>query len=100
MNYHEAWVHDMKVVSTVGQRGLTAYQFSHTPRLSRLPEEIVPQAQFHYDIEPFSIHVKESEKKWYDFVTSTLAILGGTYVMMRFLSNTSRAAVATVSSAV
>lgn len=100
MNYHEAWVHDVKVVSTVGQRGLTAYQFSHTPRLSRLPEEVVPQAQFHYDIEPFSIHVKESEKKWYDFLTSTLAILGGTYVMMRFMSGASRAAVATVSSTV
>jgi len=99
-NFHEAWVHDLKVVSTVSQRGATAYQFSHTPRLSRLAEEIVPQAQFHYDIEPFSIHIKQHEKKWYDFCTSTLAIVGGTFVVMRFFSGASRQAVKTVASAV
>merc|ERR1719253_107545 len=91
MNFHEAYVHDIKVVSPVGSRGSTAYQFSHTPRLSRLPEEVVPQAQFHYDIEPFAIHVKQHEKKWYDFCTSTLAIIGGAYVVMRLFSKLSRA---------
>jgi thiol-disulfide isomerase/thioredoxin len=100
MNYHEAYVHDIKVVSTVSQRGQTAYQFSHTPQLSRLPEAVVPQAQFHYDIEPFSIHVKQSEKKWYDFCTSTLAILGGCYVVMRFASHMSRHAMKSVAKVV
>jgi hypothetical protein len=99
-NFHEAYVHDLKVVSTVSQRGYTAYQFSHTPRLSRLPEEVVPQAQFHYDIEPFSIHVKQQEKTWYDFCTSTMAIIGGAYVMMRFASGVSRAAIKTASDVV
>lgn len=100
MNFHEAYVHDIKVVSTVSQRGNVAYQFMHTPHLSRLPEEVVPQAQFHYDIEPFSIHVKQHEKKWYDFCTSTLAILGGTYIIMRLASNVSRGAIKTVAKAV
>jgi thiol-disulfide isomerase/thioredoxin len=92
-NYHEAYVHDIKVISTVSQRGASSYTFSHTPHLSRLPVEMVPQAQFHYDIEPFSIHVKQHEKKWYDFCTSTLAIMGGTYVMMRLTSHVSRQAI-------
>jgi len=100
MNFHEAYVHDIKVVSTVGQRGNVAYQFSHTPQLSRLAEDVVPQAQFHYDIEPFSLHVKQAEKKWYDFCTSTLAIMGGCYVMMRFASGISRQAIKSVASAV
>lgn len=99
-NFHEAYVHDIKVVSTVSQRGNTAYQFAHTPRLSKLPEEVVPQAQFHYDIEPFSIVVKQHEKKWYDFCTSTMAILGGCYVVMRFASGFSRTAIKQVAKVV
>lgn len=85
--YHEAWIHDLKVVSTVSTRGTTAYQFSHMHRLSRLPEDKIPQAQFHFDIEPFSVVVQREDKKWYDFVTSVLAILGGTFVVMRLFSN-------------
>mmetsp|Transcript_114368 Transcript_114368/g.180027 ORF Transcript_114368/g.180027 Transcript_114368/m.180027 type:complete len:494 (-) Transcript_114368:38-1519(-) len=92
-NYHEAYVHDFKIVSTVSQRGYTSYQMSHNPRLSRLFEEVVPQAQFHWDVEPFSIVIKSYEKKWYDFCTSTLAILGGTFVVMRLFSQVSRVTV-------
>jgi thiol-disulfide isomerase/thioredoxin len=91
MNFHEAYVHDIKVVSTVSQRGKTAYQFSHTPRLSRLPVDAVPQAQFYYDIEPFSINVTQHDKKWYDFCTSLMAIIGGCYVVIRLMSRVSRA---------
>mmetsp|Transcript_90203 Transcript_90203/g.209882 ORF Transcript_90203/g.209882 Transcript_90203/m.209882 type:complete len:485 (+) Transcript_90203:1-1455(+) len=84
--FHEAWVHDMKVVSTVSPRGTVAYQVSHQKRLSRLPEDVVPQTQFHFDIEPFSIWVKREDKKWYDLTTSILAIVGGAFVIMRLLS--------------
>jgi thiol-disulfide isomerase/thioredoxin len=100
MNFHEAYIHDIKVVSTVNMRGNTAFQFSHTPRLSRLPEEMIPQAQFHYDIEPFAIHIKQAEKKWYDFGTSTLAIVGGTFVIMRLTSQVSRTAMKQVAAVV
>merc|ERR1719263_1176182 len=100
MNFHEAYVHDIKVVGTVGQRGNVAYQFSHTNRLARLPEEIIPQAQFFYDVEPFAIHVKQAEKKWYDFGTSTLAILGGTFVVMRVFSHASKTAIKQIAAAV
>merc|ERR1712050_752405 len=85
-NYHEAWIHDMKVVSTVSAKGKTLYQFQHTKRLSKVDSDVVPQAQFHYDFEPFSIWVKADEKRWYDFMTSLLAMLGGAYVMMKLMS--------------
>jgi len=87
--FHQAWVHDMKVVSTVGSSGNALYQISHQKRLSNLPEDEMPQAQFHYDIEPFSIWVKREDKKWYDFGTSLLAILGGSFVVMRLMSTMS-----------
>lgn len=88
-NYHEAWVHDFKVISTVSTRGQTTYQFTHQHRLSRLDGKTIPQAQFHFDIEPFSIYLRKDEKKWYDFLTSMLAMLGGIYAMMRLATNAS-----------
>jgi thiol-disulfide isomerase/thioredoxin len=95
-DFHQAWVHDMKVVSTVGSNGKTAYQVSHQKRLSQLKEDEIPQAQFHYDIEPFSIWVKRDEKKWYDFFTSLLAMLGGSFVVMRLGSSFTLATVSSL----
>merc|ERR1712048_1345789 len=88
-NFHEAWIHDFKVISTVSTRGQTTYQFTHQHRLSRLDDKTIPQAQFHFDIEPFSIYLRKDEKKWYDFITSMMAMLGGIYAMMRLATNAS-----------
>jgi len=86
---HQTWIHDMKVVSTVSQSGNVAYQFHHSRRLSTVEESVVPQVQFHFDMEPFSIHIRSSDKRWYDFATSLMAILGGCFVVMRLLSGMS-----------
>lgn len=96
--FHEAYVHDMKVISTVSSRK-TAYQFSHQLRLSKLPDHVIPQAQFYYDVEPFSIHIKRDEKRWYDFATSLFAMTGGTFVIMRLSSVVSRSALGSLHAA-
>lgn len=84
-SFHQAYIHDLKVVSTVSG-SQTTYQFQHQARVSQLPEAEIPQAQFHYDIEPFSIYLKHDEKRWYDFGTSLCAVLGGSFVVMRLIS--------------
>merc|ERR1712050_513399 len=84
-SFHEAHEHHLRVVSTVTSSGL-AYQFSHYGRLQRLNESVIPQARFHFDLEPFAIQFTTEHKKWYDFLTSLLAILGGIFVVMRLLS--------------
>merc|ERR1712204_121860 len=83
----------MGVVSTLGSRDQVIYQFLPQKRLSNLPVEIVPQAQFHYDFEPFSIWVQKDDRRWYDLLTSLLALLGGAFVMMRLMSKVSLAMV-------
>ncbi|CAE8710908.1 unnamed protein product, partial [Polarella glacialis] len=93
--FHQAYIHDLKVVSTVAG-GKTSYQFKYTGRVSTLAEDKIPQAQFHYDIEPFSINVKRDEKRWYDFGTSLCAILGGAFVVMRLISRFTLGVVKTV----
>ncbi|CAK0848179.1 unnamed protein product [Prorocentrum cordatum] len=32
--------------------------------------------KFHFDIEPYSIWIKREQKKWYDFITTLMAMLG------------------------
>ncbi len=46
-------------------------------------------AQFHYDISPMAVVVKkEGDRKFYDFITSLLAILGGTFTVISFFEHT------------
>lgn len=87
LNFHETSVHHLTVVSSVTSSGV-AYLFQHYEYIKKLDSlEEVPQAKFHFDIEPFSIWVKYDEKRWYDFFTSMLALLGGVFVMMKLLSS-------------
>ena len=37
----------------------------------------VPEAKFSYDLSPMAVAVRTSGKRWYDFVTSICAIVGG-----------------------
>lgn len=95
-SFHQAWIHDMKIISTVAPSGKTLYQISHQKRLSQIPDTEIPQAQLHYDIEPFSIWVRRDVKTWYSFGTSLMAILGGAYVVMRLMAKASLTVVSTM----
>jgi len=88
--FHEAYEHHLKVVSTITGSGLS-YQISHYGRTARLNATVVPQARFHYDLDPFTIMVHTDAKPWYDFGTSLLATLGGIFVLMRLLTMASLA---------
>merc|ERR1719433_494702 len=90
-NYHESWHHHIKVVSTMSTRDEILYQFSSQHQLTKVNDTEVPQVRFFYDIEPFSIQITKENKRWYDFGTVTLAILGGTFAVMRLLSKVSLA---------
>jgi len=83
---HEEYTHDLKVVSTTSPKGNTAYQIMHQTRLHTIDAHQMPQAQFFYEIEPFSVEIRKETKQWYNFCTSTLAIIGGTYVTMKLAS--------------
>jgi thiol-disulfide isomerase/thioredoxin len=87
--FHEAWIHEFKVVSTISSHGLTTYQFSHQHRLSKVVDFKVPQAQFHFDFEPYSIYFEYEGKQLYEFCTSMMALVGGTYATMRLMTMTS-----------
>jgi len=88
--FHEAPQHYLKVVSThVPGKDAVFYQMTHTDRVRRLRRETMtgaPQARFTYDFSPMSVVVKAKSKRWYEFLTSLFAILGGTYTIVELCS--------------
>lgn len=88
-HFHEAPQHYLKVVSThVQGQDRILYQMTHSDRVRRLPKDTqkAPQARFSYDFSPMSVVVKENSKRWYEFLTSLFAILGGTYTIVELTS--------------
>lgn len=84
--FHEAPQHYLKVVSTFahGQNSVF-YQMTHTDRVRKLNKDmkqLAPQARFTYDFSPMSVVVRVKSKRWYEFLTSLFAILGGTYTIV------------------
>lgn len=89
-HFHEAPQHYLKVVSTaVEGRSDFFYQITHSDRVRKLKNKMAdkaPQARFTYDFSPMSVIVKAKRKRWYEFVTSLFAILGGTYTVVELFS--------------
>lgn len=86
--YHEAFHHYIKVVSTHLQMGkgvrnsLMTYQFLEQNQIVHYDETDVPEARFSYDISPMSVVVEKDGRKWYDYMTSVCAIIGGTFTTL------------------
>lgn len=87
-HFHQAPQHYLKVVTTrvQGKKDLI-YQMTHTNRVRKLKDtQAAPQARFSYDISPLSVVVKVKQKRWYEFLTSLFAILGGTFTIVELTS--------------
>lgn len=89
---HEAYHHYLKVIttnvdglSTVHGRKLKAYQIIQNSQLSMYRNDVVPEAKFIYDLSPISVHYKKKGRHWYDYCTSLMAIIGGTFTVVGML---------------
>lgn len=84
--YHQAYHHFIKVVSTHLDMGaynvLMTYQFLEQSQVVYYDDMDVPEARFSYDISPMSVIVQKEGRKWYDYVTSLCAIIGGTFTTL------------------
>lgn len=87
---HVAHHHYSKVVSThfeVGgmmskTREIVGYQMLAQSQVMHYQEEDVPEAKFSYDLSPMAVLVSSKGRRWYDFVTSVCAIIGGTFTVV------------------
>lgn len=91
--YHQAWHHFIKVVSTHLNMGksdydrVTTYQFLEQSQIVYYDEEDVPEARFSYDISPMSVIVEREGRQWYDYLTSLCAIIGGTFTTLGLIDS-------------
>ena len=93
---HQAFHHFLKVVSTTIEFGAThtkrsakdvvTYQMVESSQLMHFSEDEIPDARFSYDISPMAVSIVRKTKKWYEFLTSVCALIGGTFTVMGLFS--------------
>jgi len=91
---HEAHHHYLKVITTnfepMGKRKADlqrAYQILQSSQLSLYRNDIVPEAKFTYDLSPIAVSYNKKSRKWYDYFTSLMAIIGGTFTVVGMLES-------------
>jgi hypothetical protein len=90
--FHQAYHHYIKVVSTHLNMGssstMMTYQFLEQSQIVFYDEKNVPEARFSYDLSPMSVVVEKEGRKWYDYLTSLCAIIGGTFTTLGLIDAT------------
>ena len=93
--FHQAYHHYIKVVSThlnMGASGsansMVTYQFLEQSQVVYYDVNNVPEARFSYDLSPMSVVVEKQSRKWYDYLTSLCAIIGGTFTTLGLIDAT------------
>jgi thiol-disulfide isomerase/thioredoxin len=93
---HQAFHHFLKVVSTTIEFGAThtkrsardvvTYQMVEASQLMHFGEDDIPDARFSYDISPMAVGIVRKTRRWYDFLTSVCALIGGAFTVMGIFS--------------
>lgn len=90
---HEAHHHYLKIVTTNveglkrGNRVFKAYQILQNSQLSYYRNDVVPEAKFMYDLSPIAVSYEWESKTWYDYITSVMAIIGGTFTIVGMIES-------------
>ena len=93
---HQAFHHYLKVVSTnielagsgkaARKKSILAYQMVQSSQIMQYTETEVPSALFTYDLSPLSVVITSKGKRWYEFLTSICAIMGGAFTVLGLFS--------------
>jgi len=91
-NEHEAYHHYLKIISSdVGSAGSyrtlktpeqrRAYRILQSSQLSFYHTDQVPEAKFAYDLSPIAVAYVSEGRRWYDYICSVFAIIGGVFTV-------------------
>jgi hypothetical protein len=70
-----------------GHRGGVYDAYEYIAHSHTYMSDAVPTAKFTYDLSPIQIVVKEENRKWYHFLTTTCAIVGGVFTIAGVLDS-------------
>jgi thiol-disulfide isomerase/thioredoxin len=85
---HEAYHHYIKLIATkidgmkVGSRELVFYQMLANSQLAYYDKSLTPEAKFAYDLSPIAVKYSFRSRKWYAYLTSIFAIIGGVFTVV------------------
>jgi len=89
---HESYHHYLKVVTT-RSKDANLYQILPNTQLSYYTNDMVPEAKFVYDLSPISVTYRMESRRWYEYVTSLFAIIGGIFTIVGMIESTIHSAV-------
>merc|ERR1739841_290176 len=93
MELHEAYHHYLKVITTradglkLPRRDLRAYQIIPNSQLAYYRTDMVPEAKFAYDLSPIAVTYRRESRRWYDYWTSIMAIVGGVFTVIGMIES-------------
>ena len=79
-NLHEAYHHYIKLITT----NEFAYQVLQSTQLAVYRHDEVPEAKFIIDLSPIAVKYRKESRPLYDYITSLMAIIGGTFTVVGF----------------
>lgn len=83
---HEAYHHYIKLISTNGD----SFQVLQSSQLATYDQDVTPEAKFIIDLSPIAVRYQRTSRHWYDYVTSIMAIIGGTFTVVGFFESGAR----------
>mmetsp|Transcript_26941 Transcript_26941/g.37870 ORF Transcript_26941/g.37870 Transcript_26941/m.37870 type:complete len:90 (-) Transcript_26941:147-416(-) len=63
------------------------YQVLQSSELAFYRTDTVPEAKFVIDLSPIAVSYRVVKREWYDYLTSLMAIIGGTFTVLGFLDS-------------
>jgi Endoplasmic reticulum vesicle transporter len=88
---HLSHEHNIKVVSThyltgtLRQEDILGYQIAASNQQFNADPN-VPTATFSYDLSPTAVVISQSGRRWYEFITSLCAIIGGMFTTFQLFN--------------
>jgi len=95
--YHTAFHHHMKIVSShadylASSRGSSSssvvYQILEESQVVVYEVQEIPEIKFLWDMSPMSVSLTKEGRRWYEYMTNLLAIIGGTYTTLGLINAT------------
>lgn len=91
---HESYHHYIKLITTNDRY----FQQLQNTQLASYEKDEVPEAKFIIDLSPIAVRYRRESRPWYDYITSLMAIVGGTFTVVGFVEAGIRRAARTISS--
>lgn len=80
-NLHEAYHHYIKLITTNDR----FFQVLQSTQLAVYEKDEIPEAKFIIDLSPIAVRYRRESRHWYDYITSVMAIVGGTFTVVGFV---------------